>query len=157
MENQDLWTFARHMWRLSDVAKVATGLQDSFGLSVCLMLSGVWLGRRQIMPDAVLAQQLACCAQDWETSRLGPLRQLRLAAGKKPLWAEWSRLLQDAELEAERLLIEDLQSRVNERPLPATNGDSGNAWLLLLVPDMACCEALSDGLARLHQLGARMP
>lgn len=157
MKSGELWIFARHMWRLSDVAPVAIGLQRSFGLSVCLVLAGLWLGRRQIMPDAVLAQQLMSCAGDWESNRLGPLRQLRDTAAERPLWAEWRRLLLEAELEAERLLIEELQLLVSERPLPATDADSGDAWLLLLVPDVAHCEALSEGLARLHQLCARLP
>ena len=135
-----LWRYALAAWRTPGVEACALKLQDNFALPVALLLVGGWLGSRGYPPQPALAQQLAQVAGDWETQRLGPLRALRRHAGQRGQWAEWKRLLQDAELEAERLLLEEMEALVQAMPQALAEDATLHAWLLLLVPDIASCQ-----------------
>lgn len=150
MTNNELWTFALRCWKRPGVEKAALGLQDRWQLSVCLLLTGLWLGQQRVSPTAALAGRLRDLAYVWESERIAPLRALRRQASGRAEWGDWKRILQDAELEAERLLLIELECQVNALPLPAQAEAGVDAWLLLLVPDMASCEELAAALAALR-------
>ena len=150
MADPDLWTFALQCWKRPGVEKTALDLQDRWQLSVSLLLAGLWLGRKGLSANSGLAERLHSVAAAWESERIGPLRGLRRSASGPAGWADWRRLLQEAELEAERLLLVELQALTTELPLSADSVSSVDAWLLLLVPDMASCEELAAGLAALR-------
>lgn len=144
----DLWRFALATWRLSDVEATCLQLQDDYQVSAALLLCGCWLGRKGYPLHPPLAKILSARAFEWEQQRLAPLRALRRAAGQHAPWAEWKRLLQDAELEAEHLLMTELEEAVSAQPR-AEDAPVSENWLLLLVPDAATCEGQATLLARL--------
>lgn len=144
----DLWRFALAAWRQPDVEAVCLQMQDDYQVSVALLLCGCWLGRKGYPLHPPLAQILSARALEWERQRLAPLRALRRAAGQQASWAEWKRLLQDAELEAEHLLLTELETAVLAQPR-AEGKSSSQSWLLLLVPEAATCEGQAALLARL--------
>lgn len=146
----DLWAFALSAWRRPGVEAAALRLQDDFELSASLLLTGVWLGARGVPAEPLLAGRLQEVAANWERERIGPLRRLRRGAAANPSWQEWKRLLQEAELEAERLLLGVLEQQVSEHP-QAPGADSVHAWLMLLVPASVLCveqTALLDQLVQ---------
>lgn len=145
---KDLWRFALSAWRKPDVEVTCLQLQDDYQVSPALLLCGCWLGVNGYPLDVSLAQTLAERVNEWERQRLMPLRGLRRAAGQQPQWAEWKRLLQDAELEAEHLLLSELEQVVLALPREQSAEVSEN-WLLLLVPDAATCEGQASLIARL--------
>ena len=150
MSDADLWTFALQCWKRPGVEKTALGLQDRWQLSVCLLLTGLWLGRRGVQANPDLASRLREAAVTWEGERIRSLRTMRRLASTRADWADWKRILQEAELEAERLLLAELQALITEFPLASDAASSVDGWLLLLVPDMASCEELAQGLAALR-------
>ena len=135
-----LWRYALAAWRTPGVEAGALKLQDNFAVPVALLLTAGWLGSRGYPPHPALAQQLGNVARDWEAQRLAPLRAVRRQAGQRGQWAEWKRLLQDAELEAERLLLAELEALVQAAPQALAGDVTLPAWLLLLVPDIASCQ-----------------
>ena len=118
MTEPSLWQYALTLWKRPAVERAALLLQDQHGIPVCLLLAALWLAGRGVAPDAALARALRDTAEEWERERIAPLRRLRRQAGTRPDWADWKRALQDAELEAERLLVSALEARVAARPLP---------------------------------------
>ncbi|MCK0538807.1 TIGR02444 family protein [Alcanivorax quisquiliarum] len=139
-----LWRFALALWKRPGVERAALLLQDQHGISVCLLLAALWLAREGVAPEAGLAGALRDEAEKWERERIGPLRQLRRLASSRPQWGDWQRSLQDAELEAERLLLAELAAAAGARPLPrAAQPENAHAWLLTVLPEMASCENLA--------------
>lgn len=149
-ENPGLWPFALQGWKRPQVEQIALRLQDRWHLPVCLLLTALWLGRRGLVPDPALASRLSDLALVWETERIAPLRNLRRMAGTRSDWADWKRLLQEAELEAEKLLLGELEALVQDHPLETGERDLGEGWLLLVAPDMASCEELASALGELR-------
>lgn len=144
MTEPSLWQYALAVWKRPGVERAALLLQDQHGIPVCLLLAALWLAGRGVAPDAVLAKTLRDTADEWERERIAPLRQLRRLAGTRPDWADWKRALQEAELEAERLLVCALEGQVAARPLPRQDAPlAAHGWLLLVVPEMAACENLT--------------
>ncbi|WP_111655561.1 TIGR02444 family protein [Isoalcanivorax indicus] len=144
----DIWHYALRLWKRPGVTSAALVLQDRHGVSVCLALAALWLAEQDITPDATLADMLVETAGDWEQQRIAPLRGLRRQASARADWADWKRALQDAELEAERLLLRELAVLVAQRPWPRGQSDR-HAWLLLVLPDMAQCESLAQAVSAL--------
>lgn len=149
-EPQGLWQFALQCWKRPQVEATALTLQDRWQLSVCLLLTALWLAQRGLRPDPALAGQLRERADLWEAERIRPLRLLRRLAASRPDWADWKRALQETELEAEKLLLAELAALVEEHPLATLERPAMDAWLLLVVPDMGSCEGLSETLGRLR-------
>lgn len=139
-----LWRFALALWRRPGVEQAALLLQDQHGISVCLLLAALWLASDGVAADVALAGLLRDEAEKWERERIAPLRQLRRVAAGRPLWGDWKRSLQDAELEAERLLLGELAAIAAGRPLPrSAQPANAHAWLLAVLPEMASCENLA--------------
>lgn len=145
------WQFAVQAWRQPGVERACLVLQDSFSVPVTAVLLGGWLGRAGYPADEALARQALALIDEWEAQRLAPLRALRRQVATQPAWREWKRLLQDAELEGERLLLEILEQLVNQHPREAQAASTLHAWWLLLVPQGASCEGIT---AELETLGA---
>lgn len=152
MAGVSLWQFALQMWKSPQIEAGSLRLQDSFGISVCLLLAGLWLGKRQLNPDSGLAEKLRDQAEHWESECVRPLRQLRRLAAGQSQWADWKHSLQDAELEAERLLLVEMERLVDDYPLSDTDTESGHAWLLLLFPQSASCQGISEEISQLLTL-----
>lgn len=144
------WQFAVQAWRQPGVERACLVLQDSFSVPVTAVLLGGWLGRAGYPADEALARQALALIDEWEAQRLAPLRALRRHVAAQPAWREWKRLLQDAELEGERLLLETLEQLVSQHPREMQAGSSLHAWWLLLVPQGASCEGIT---AELETLG----
>ena len=64
---------------------------------------------------------------------------------------EFKRQLQQVELEGERWLLTTLPS-LCETLLPAGKPVDAMGWLLVLIPEVAQCEGLQEGLSRLAEL-----
>lgn len=144
MSEEALWRFALALWKRPGVERAALLLQDQHGIPVCLLLAALWLAGEGVPPDTSLAATLRDAAEKWERERIGPLRQLRRVAASRPQWGDWKRSLQDAELEAERLLLGELAAVAAARPLPRTDvATSAHAWLLAVLPEIASCENLA--------------
>lgn len=143
-----LWNFALTAWRKPSVEAICLQLQDDYQVSVALLLCGCWLGVKRQPVYAPLAKTLAVRAEKWESQRLQPLRELRRVAGQEPQWAEWKRLLQDAELEGERLLLNELEALVSALPR-APDTETSQDWLPLLVMNAATCEGQAHLIRRL--------
>lgn len=151
-DKQELWHFALRSWQRPGVEPLALTLQERWNLPVCLLLTAFWLASRGLRPDQALAGQLCQCARLWESQRVQPLRDLRRLAASRPQWSNWKLALQEAELEAERLLLDELQSVISEFPLAQTDVPVAEAWMLLVAPDMAGCEELAENMLELGRL-----
>ena len=145
------WQFAVQAWRQPGVERACLTLQDNFSVPVTAVLLGGWLGRAGYPADEAMARQALAIIDEWEAQRLAPLRALRRQVAAQPAWREWKRLLQDAELEGERLLLETLEQLVNQHPREAQAASTLHPWWLLLVPQGASCEGIT---AELETLGA---
>lgn len=137
-----LWQFAVQAWRAAGVERTCLALQDRFSIPAASLLLASWLGNARYPPDAALARQARALVEEWEAQRLSGLRGLRREAAKRPEWAEWKRLLQDAELEGERLVFTELDVLVDAHPRALEASPTVRAWLLLMVPDSASCEEI---------------
>lgn len=147
MTAPSLWQYALSLWKRPGVERAALLLQDQHNIPVCLLLAALWVAGRGVAPDAALAQALRDTAEEWERERIAPLRRLRRLAGSRPDWADWKRALQEAELEAERLLVDALEAQVSARPLPRAEAPlAAQGWLLLVMPEMAGCENLTHAV-----------
>lgn len=146
------WQFAVQAWRQPGVELACLALQDSFSVPVTAVLLGGWLGRSGYPADEALARQAIALVEEWETQRLAPLRALRRQVAAQPAWREWKRLLQDAELEGERLLLEALEQLVGQHPRAAQPTTTLYAWWILLVPQSASCEGITGLLEQLGEL-----
>lgn len=135
----DLWRYALRTWRKPGVERASLCLQDDFSAPVSLLLMAGWLGEQKYPAQPALATSLSEYARQWDTQKVMPLRALRRAA-RRPQWSEWKRLLRDAELEAERLVLAELEQMVLAQPRAAEFGDTTRAWLLLLLPESATCQ-----------------
>jgi uncharacterized protein (TIGR02444 family) len=108
------WAFAVAAWRRPGVEAICLDLQDRHGQSPILLLWRLWAleTKRTVGPETLAAAIDA--AHLWEAEILQPLRALRqaLAATGAPV-AEAARIaarrrVLDAELEAERALVDTL-------------------------------------------------
>ena len=131
---QDLWNFALELYAKPGVEKACLTLQDA-GSDVCLLLTGAWLQRRGVrcLNERLIA--LRHVAVPWQREVLTPLRQMRSGwRARAAQDAELARLraeVKKLELEAERMLLERLQSLAESWP-----GEEGeNAWLTTLTDE----------------------
>ncbi len=148
----DLWRFALAAWRVPGVERISLGLQDQHHFQVPILLAAAWLGLRGVEPDRQLLASLRASADAWQP-RLLALRSLRREASTTPAWQEWKRLLADAELEAERLLLSEMAALLQAHPRSSHAVTPVLEWLLLCAqdtPDNAVLQlltALADVLA----------
>lgn len=150
MDNEPtLWRFALGLWRDKNVERVCLRLQDDYGVPVATLLVALWLARGGRRPDAALGRRLSGHAERFEQRYLRPLRAVRRRAAEDGA-AELKRQIQEAELEGERLLLEQLAGLARTQPGEGTETALG--WLLLVVPEVAQCEGLQALLEELAAL-----
>ena len=155
-EDSGLWRYALRAWRRPGIERACLALQDDFSVPVASLLFAGWASWRGYAPDAQLARLAMTQIEEWERLRLAPLRTVRRQASRMPAWSEWKRLLQDAELEGERLLLGTLEQLLAEAPRPGGEASALSTWLLLMVPQSAGCEGIGAALQVL-EAGFELP
>lgn len=144
----DLWSFTLDFYARPGVEQACLRLQDE-GADVCLLLCGVWLGKRGVACTPRRVDALVALAGPWQADVVTPLRGLRrqwhTAAQQDSALADLREQLKTLELQAERQLLARLQQLTREWPIDeATNVQD---WLRTLCGPQACQE--HDALQRL--------
>jgi len=133
------WEFAVAAWRRPDVEALCLELQSIHGQSPPLLLWGLWLVSQGRTPALAVSEKAVDLARDWERQVVEPLRDVRdrLKAPDGPGPPAARLLLRQSvlkvELEAERLLLESLES-LETTPTPAPRDpltallDLAQAW-----------------------------
>jgi len=150
MKEAPLWRFALRLWRDKRVERVCLRLQDEHQVPVAVLLTALWLSDAGRRPDPALGRRLLAYAEQFEVEYLRPLRDVRRRAAQGQGTIELKRQIQEAELEGERLLLDQLsrqaQSQPGEQPVSALS------WLLLVVPEAGQCQSLQAALEELTTL-----
>ncbi|VXC84756.1 conserved hypothetical protein [Pseudomonas sp. 8Z] len=139
---QDLWNFALELYARPGVEQACLELQDA-GVDVCLLLTGAWLQRRGCRCEAHRLDALRTLTAPWQREVVTPLRQLRQHWRADALQdSDWTTLREQVkklELQAERVLLERLQTLAESWP----DGESEDDWLLALAgQDSAALQVL---------------
>ncbi|WP_212629242.1 TIGR02444 family protein [Pseudomonas sp. KB-10] len=143
---QDLWNFALELYARPGVEKACLELQDA-GNDVCLLLTGAWLQQRGVrcLDERLLA--LTAVAGAWQREVISPLRQTRrnwrAAAGEDAELAALREQIKKLELQAERVLLERLQTLAE-----SWSGGAGEEdWLIRLAGnDSAALQVLRGAI-----------
>ncbi len=119
-------------------------------MPVAVLLTALWLSEAGRRPDPALGRRLLAFAEQFEADYLRPLRAVRRRAADGQGTVELKRQIQEAELEGERLLLEQLSRLAQAQP----GGQSVSAlsWLFVVVPEAGQCESLQAGLEELAAL-----
>ena len=119
-------------------------------MPVAVLLTALWLSDAGRRPDPALGRRLLAYAEQFEADYLRPLRAVRRRAADGQGTVELKRQIQEAELEGERLLLEQLSRQAQAQ----TGGQSVSAlsWLFVVVPEAGQCESLQAGLEELAAL-----
>lgn len=147
----ELWRFSLTSWRVPGVEASCLRLQDNHAVQVPLLLACAWLAVRGVPPDKTLLIAMRQHVAPWEL-RLQALRGLRREAALQPEWREWKRLLSDAELEAERLLLAELEQLLQAHPRASDAAAPVLEWLLVMCADSPQTDELVAELAQLSSL-----
>ncbi|WP_133492228.1 TIGR02444 family protein [Alcanivorax sp. 24] len=148
MSEDTLWTFALRLWRRADVERQCLRLQDEYQVPVAAVLAALWLSRRPSPADAALGRRLLARAETMEKDYLRPLREVRRRAAAESWARELKRQIQEAELEAERLLLNQLADLTQGAP-PTDQPVSMLSWLLMVAPEAGVCQGLQATLEAL--------
>jgi len=150
MKEAPLWRFALRLWRDKRIERVCLRLQDEHGVPVAVLLTALWLSEAGRRPDPALGRRLLAYAEQFEADYLRPLRAVRRRAADGQGTVELKRQIQEAELEGERLLLEQLSRQAQAQP----GGQSVSAlsWLFVVVPEAGQCQSLQAGLEELAAL-----
>ncbi|WP_434696456.1 TIGR02444 family protein [Pseudomonas sp. Z1-14] len=147
--SSDLWSFSINLYARPGVEAACLALQAE-GANVCLVLCGLWLEQRGVTYDEQRLQQLRHVAGPWDAAVVQPLRTLRTR------WKDLAR--QDAglgslreqikklELEAERQLLERLETKAGD--WPKGQDEATAQWLQRLVANAG--QTNRDALHRLR-------
>lgn len=112
--SKSLWDFSVTLYAQPGVAERCLQLQDERGADVCLLLAALWLERRGVAAAPERVAALERLATPWQAQVTAPLRQLRRAwktpAAADSGLAELRRQLAALELQAERLLLERMET-----------------------------------------------
>lgn len=134
-----LWRFAVRQWRNKTVERTCLRLQDECGAPVAALLAALWLAGQGRAPDKALGRRLRGHADQFEDTYLRPLREVRRRAAGGAGTSELKRQIQEAELEGERLLLEQLGQLAGS--IPGETPQSTLRWLRMVVPeDAALCD-----------------
>jgi len=139
----DLWSFALACYERPGVEQASLDLQAK-GADVCLLLCAAWLESRAIECRAPRVAQLKTAAENWQSSVVEPLRQLRHAwktsSEQDPALARLRERIKELELDAERVQLARLEESC--RGWEERSMESG--WLARLAPDTADRAALQQ-------------
>lgn len=147
----ELWRFSLISWRVPGVEASCLRLQDNHAVQVPLLLACAWMAVRGVPPDKKLLIAMRQCVVPWEM-RLRALRDLRREAASQSAWQEWKRLLGDAELEAERLVLAELEQLLQAYPRASESAAPVLEWLLVMCADSPQTDELVAELAQLSSL-----
>lgn len=135
-QSQSLWDFAVALYARPGAAEACLRRQDEEEADVCLLLVALWLEQRGIADSATRAAQLERLARPWQAGVSGALRQLRRAwksaAAEDAELAELRRQVATLELQAERILLERLETLSATWPADAR---AAGRWLERLDPE----------------------
>lgn len=128
---QTLWDFALGLYARPGVAAACLRLQDEYRANVCLLIAMCWLDENgQLLDDAEFAS-LQFHIRPWTTQVVEPLRHVRRLL-KAPLESlslnetqeQLRNTVKQAELLAEKKLLEEIESWVGENLLASENKTS---------------------------------
>ncbi|WP_122314736.1 TIGR02444 family protein [Pseudomonas cichorii] len=109
----DLWSFTLDFYARPGVEEACLRLQGN-GANVCMLLCGVWLGKRGVKCDTQRLQEIGQLATPWHDEVVRPLRELRSqwrsAAQFDASLGSLRERVKALELEAEQTLLERLQA-----------------------------------------------
>jgi uncharacterized protein (TIGR02444 family) len=152
MKDAPLWRFALRLWRDKRIERVCLRLQDEHGVPVAVLLTALWLSEAGRRPDPALGRRLLAFAEQFEADYLRPLRAVRRRAADGQGTVELKRQIQEAELEGERLLLEQLSRQAQAQAQPGGQSVSALSWLFVVVPEAGQCQSLQAGLEELAAL-----
>ncbi len=146
----DLWSFALSTYARAGVEDTCLRLQEQ-GADVCLLLCGLWLEQRGVVPEPERVRALRTIAEPWQVTVVEPLRkvrkQWRAMAQQDAGLGALREQVKALELEAERQLLLRLEALAQAWP---TGGSAtGQAWL-----EGLATEAANLDHGALHQLRA---
>ena len=150
MQQTQLWRFAVTLWRDRGIERACLRLQDECAVPVAAVLVALWAATSGRRPDAALGRRILITAEQFEGEYLRPLREVRRRAAAGQGTGELKRQIQEAELEGERLLLQQLGALAGAAPASG-EAQSTLGWLLVVVPDAARCEALQALLNELSE------
>ena len=117
--SSDLWVFAQKLYAQPGAEKVFLRLQGC-GADVCLLLTALWLERRQAVCTESRCAALKAIARPWQHEVVKPLRQLRMnwrnAALEDEQLAGLREQVKSLEIQAERSLLLQLERHCGSWP-----------------------------------------
>ncbi|MCJ1888267.1 TIGR02444 family protein [Pseudomonas sp. LA21] len=137
--SDDVWSYALQLYARPGVEAACLALQEG-GADVCLMLASTWLGSTGVAFSPARISALESTARNWRDQVIVPLRSLRQqwreAAQQDAALAGLRERLKQLELDAEKVLLERLESVAKDWPrgeaedlsrwLDAAAGDAGS-------------------------------
>ncbi|MBX8512218.1 TIGR02444 family protein [Pseudomonas cichorii] len=145
----DLWSFTLDFYARPGVEEACLRLQTN-GANVCMVLLGVWLGKRGVKCDARRLQEIGQLAMPWHDDVVRPLRELRTqwrdAARLDPALGSLRERVKALELEAEQQLLARLQTLTQDWPVD--EAEDLQSWLNGLAAEAA--DKDRDALQRLR-------
>ncbi|HEY7883337.1 MAG TPA: TIGR02444 family protein [Cellvibrionaceae bacterium] len=121
-----LWDFAIALYAEPGVADYCLQMQDEQGMDVNLLLFAAWLGVSGVSLTDERLEQAIAAGCSWRISVITPLRQARrwikTEAANRADWQSCRAAIKAAELEAEKVALNQLQSLAEN-----WSGASGNA------------------------------
>ncbi|MGV6806582.1 MAG: TIGR02444 family protein [bacterium] len=109
-----LWDYAVALYQQPGVKEECLTFQNRFGGNVNLLLFGCWLDQQGVTPSAEQLKYLVAEVDKIDSNLVQPIRLVRLELGvlrdkhANPEVLEAYQSAKEAELEAERLVIDDL-------------------------------------------------
>ena len=137
--SDDVWSYALQLYARPGVEAACLALQEG-GADVCLLLASTWLGSTGVAFSPARISALESAARNWRDQVIVPLRSLRQqwreAAQQDAALAGLRERLKQLELDAEKVLLEQLESVAKDWPrgeaedlsrwLDAAAGDAGS-------------------------------
>jgi len=128
--SSDLWSFSVTTYSRRGVEPACLHLQSK-GVSVCLLLCGLWLGQRGVSCNAQRLQLLRDLAGPWDADVVQPLRALRMqwkaSAREDADLNDLREQVKSLEMEAEKQLL--LRLERTTRAWPQDGATDVLAWL----------------------------
>jgi uncharacterized protein (TIGR02444 family) len=115
----DLWDFAKTLYARPGVEQACLQLQEG-GADICLLLTALWLERRQVACSKARSTALQVLAKPWRENAIKPLRLLRQDWRTRAQHDQQLALLREqikaVELQVETALLRQLQQCSRDWP-----------------------------------------
>lgn len=132
---ESLWQFALALYRSEGVEETLIELQDGPGANVNIILWTCWLEQRGLALNATRLDEAEQAIASWDQSLVQPLRHLRRHSRsldlRDPEFARLRKLLQEAELLAERQVLRRLAGLGSALESGSGSGKADNLRLYL--------------------------